>query len=258
MQTAILETPQAVIEARYALQERRIRFIDFFRNIERHVRQVHSDEEGSRAHLKRLKVSMPALYRQVLAYSDTNSNEAQISKAIQSVKDCVTELRTLDPRLDWIVGLVISSCDPFQRCVNEKFPPAKQPNQPDPAAINPVRMKLLDLVDDLSAALLTLGDWSHGGVEERRPAISKAGDLRCAVCADLTMDLSDREKLASMVRGVHDAVSKLASLPSRITHEPGFMLRAMPAINRQCEAILGMLASTATPARQRGSLSIKP
>ncbi len=255
---AVMETSPEVIESRQALTERRIRFIDFYRNIERHTRQVQSDEEGSKIFLKRLKTSMTNLYEQVLRYSDVNSNEAQISTAIQSVKDCVGDLRTLDPRLNWSVGLVIASCDPFQGCVNEKFPVAKQPQQPDPATINPVRMKLLDMTDELNAKLLTLGDWSHGGITERRVVITKAGDLRAAVHADMTADLSDSAKLATMVRDVMQAVSDLGSLPSKVTGQVGFMRASMPAIQAQSERILAVLASAAPPMRTRHNLSIKP
>ena len=258
MQTAILETPPAVIEARYAIQERRLRFIDFVRSIEIHTRQIQSDEEGSKGLLKKLSRTMAALQGQVYLYSDSNGNESLISAAIQNVKDAVIDLRTLDARLSWSVGLVVASCDSFQRVLAEKFPRAKRVEQMEPAAYNPKRMQLLDMVDDLSAKLLTLGDLSHGGLSERRPAIAKAGDLRRAVHEDLTANLSDSPKLAGMVRDVMQAVADLGSMASQATGQVGFMRASMPAINRQCEAILSMLAGSAPPMRPRGLLSIKP
>ena len=254
--SAVMETP-ALIEQRQAITERRIHFFELNRDIERHVRQVWSDEEGSKSLLKRLRVSMATLQDTVRLYSDVNDNTGEISKAIQSIQDVVVDLRTLDPRLDWSIGLVLNGCASFQRVLAEKFPPVK-PVEREPASYHPKRLLLLDMADDLSAALLCLGDPAHGGLEQRKPALALAGDFRLAVCADLTANLSDHEKLGAMIRGVMQCVAELDSLPSQTTGQIGFMRGPMPAINRRCEAILSLLASAAPPTRPRNSLSIKP
>lgn len=254
MNVLVVETP-AIIEQRQVIQERRYRFEQFYQSIQIHVRQLLTFEEGSKPLLKRLRHAMGDLLLNVRLFTDTNLNEPAIATSIQAVKLAVSDLLILDSKLDWSARNIQQACDAFARALQEKLPAKLSPPQ-DPGSINPKRMQLLDQVDELATRLTFLGDYQHGGVEERRPAIALTLALRQAVCKDLTASLNDAATLIVMVQAVKSAVSDLALLQSKITHEAGHMLRAMPSVHQQIDRIIQTLSGP--PARPRSALSIKP
>lgn len=237
------EPSDAEIDRRYAINDHRAQFLAHARDVEIWSRQMTTNEDGTKRPLRAFHDSVRSLFKRCNAFSDSYDNRTDIDAAALEVRQHATELLRLDASLSWVAGRVLAAVAPLQGLLKVDLPTAR-PGGTEERNANPLRWTLLNEIDELSARLMCLGDYQHGGIEERRPVLRQTGDLRRQISSDMFSPV-DSSVVICGVEAIKASVARLASVTSLISGTPGFMGRGMPSVNEQADKIIRLVGRKA-------------
>lgn len=233
------ETTDAEIDRRYAINDHRAQFLAHARDIEIWSRQMTTNEDGTKRPLRSFHDSVRGLFKRCNAFSDPYDNRGDIHAAAMEIRQHATELLRLDSRISWVSNRVLAAVAQLQAFLEVDLPTATRGPSEERVA-NPLRWTLLNEIDELSARLMCLGDYQHGGLEERRPVIRQTGDLRRMISNDMFSPV-DSSPVISATEAIKTSVARLVNVTSLISGKPGFMQRGMPSVNEQADKIIRLV-----------------